>query len=108
MSGVKPYPAVRGNLGQKATANRMRLIQETDFTQALGRIAFPVRYIGGEKDRVIPVKREVATLNSNLPQRASFQSYLIPGAAHAIFATNAATTVEYISRWILEIENDAA
>lgn len=103
--GVKSYPAVRGSRGQRATANRMRLIQKTDFRHRLEEINFPVRYIGGGNDRVIPVAREVAILEHLLPESASFQSHLIPKASHAIIASSPSTTVDYITRWILEIEN---
>lgn len=105
VSGVKSYPAVRGSRGQKATANRMRLIQQADFRHQLSKITFPVRYIGGSNDRVIPVAREVATLKRLLPMSASFDCHLIPNASHAIIASKPATTVKYITRWILEIEN---
>ena len=102
--GVKSYPAVRGSKGQRATANRMRLIQQADFRHQLAKITFPVRYIGGGKDRVIPVLREVATLKRQLPTSTSFESHLIPNDSHAIIASNPKVTVKYINMWILEIE----
>ena len=103
-SGVKAFPGVRGDRGQKATANRMRLIQATDFTNDLPNVTFPVRYLGGEKDRIIPVAREVRTLNKLLSDKVEFDSYLIPGAPHMIIASHADQTVSKIGQWIEQIE----
>ena len=104
VSGVKAYPGVRGNRGQNATANRMRLIQATDFRQDLPRVSFPVRYIGGSKDRVIPVSREIRTLESLLPDRTGFEHLLIPDAPHAIIASHPDQTTGKIIQWIEQIE----
>ena len=104
VSGVKAYPAVRESRGQKATANRMRLIQQTDFRQQLSTVRFPVRYIGGSRDRVVPVSREVHTLEQELPESSSFKSHLLVNAPHAILASDPEATVSDIVQWISEIE----
>jgi len=104
-AGVKAYPGVRCDRGQSATANRMRLIQSTDFTKDLPRVSFPVRYVGGSKDRVVPVKREIRTLERLLPERADFEHYLIPEAPHAIIASHPEQTTTRIIQWIEQIED---
>lgn len=103
-SGVKAYPGVRGGRGQRATANRMRLIQASNFKQDLPRVSFPVRYIGGSKDRVIPVAREIRTLKRLLSERTEFEYFLIPDAPHAIIASHPAQTTTKIIQWIEAIE----
>ena len=102
--GVKPYPAVREYRGMRATANRMRLIQRCDFRPQLGGIHFPVRYIGGSRDWVVPVTREIMALREALPSHRVFQSHIIPGAPHSILASHPELTVKYILHWLDEIE----
>ena len=106
--GVKPYPAVRGARGQRATANRMRLIQTSDFRRNLPDIRFPVRYVGGENDRVVPVKREVCTLERELPDACGFDSALLPHAPHMISFSHPRETASRIVRWVGDIENARA
>ena len=102
--GVKAYPAVRGARGQRATANRMRLVQAADFRRHLHDVRYPVRYLGGAADRVVPVGREVATLERLLPPDAGFQSELLARAPHAIIASHPAETVARIERWVEALE----
>ena len=102
--GVKAYPAVRDHRGIRATANRMRLIQRCDFRPQLGSVGFPVRYIGGSRDWVVPVSREIMALREALPSRRVFQSHIIPGAPHSILASHPEITVKYIIQWLDEIE----
>ncbi|NND90290.1 MAG: alpha/beta hydrolase [Granulosicoccus sp.] len=104
LHGTKAYPAVRDSRGQKATANRMHLIQGVDIRHKLPGVDYPVRYIGGEKDRVVPVKREIDTLRHALADYNLFDSYLIPDAPHAILASHPDTTVAHIIQWIDEID----
>jgi pimeloyl-ACP methyl ester carboxylesterase len=101
-SGV--YPAVRTPRGRRATANRMSIIQASDFTEQLKEIKFPVRYLGGAKDIVVPVRREIATLLAHLPPHCDFRSELVPGAPHAMIASHPQQTVEHLTRWVREIE----
>ncbi len=103
--GVKAYPSVRDDRGMRATANRMRLIQRCDFRSQLAGINFPVRYIGGSRDWVVPVTREIMSLREALSSRRVFQSHIIPGAPHAILASHPELTVKYIIHWMDEIEH---
>lgn len=102
--GVKPYPAVRGVRGQAATANRMRLIQASDFRRNLPDVRFPVRYLGGASDRVVPVAREVSTLAHGLPAASTFESELLAHAPHMIVASHPQETASRVSDWIGAIE----
>ena len=55
------YPATRTLRGQLAAAKRMEIIQGSDFRKQLQEVPFPVRYIGGARDIVVPVRREIAS-----------------------------------------------
>jgi len=103
-SGVKPFPGVRGFQGQRAAANRMQLIQTTDFRSRLPGCRVPVRYLGGSSDRVVPVRREIDTLDRLLPDRCSFESRLIPGAPHMLVAARPDETVDRLVDWVRAIE----
>jgi pimeloyl-ACP methyl ester carboxylesterase len=98
------YPATRTLRGRRATANRMSIIQASDFTEQLKEIKFPVRYLGGANDIVVPVRREIATLLAHLPPHCDFRSELVPGAPHAMIASHPQQTAEHLSRWVREIE----
>lgn len=100
------YPATRSDQGRQATARRMAIIQASEFRDRLGEIAFPVRYLAGAHDIVVPVRREIATLLSNLPPAADFQSELIPKGQHSIVSSHPAETAENIMRWVREIEQN--
>ena len=98
------YPATRTEQGRRATANRMRIIQASDFSDQLAQVEFPVRYLGGAKDIVVPVRREIATLEAKLPPHCDFQSELLRGTPHAMIASHPEQTVDRISRWVNEVE----
>lgn len=98
------YPATRTESGRLATANRMSIIQSTDFREHLSDIEFPVRYLGGANDVVVPVRREISTLSKHLPSDVEFQSELIRGAPHAIIASHPQETADQVSRWVHEVE----
>ena len=102
------YPATRTPRGRRATATRMTIIQESDFRDQLKEIDFPVRYLGGARDIVVPVRREIATLLARLPPHCDFQSVLVAGAPHAIIVSHPQQTVEHISRWVRETEMKCA
>jgi 3-oxoadipate enol-lactonase len=104
--GVPPYAAVRTASGRRATANRMRLIQRTDFRPLLSQVAFPVRYIGGEKDRLVPVQRELRTLQQHLPAICNFQGRVLPGAPHMIIVSHPEQTVEHLAEWVSQAERN--
>ena len=59
------YPAARTLRGRRATANRMSIIQKAEFRDQLKEVRFPVRYLGGARDVIVPVRREIATLVSS-------------------------------------------
>lgn len=102
------YPATRTRRGRRATANRMTIIQESEFRDQLKEIQFPVRYLGGARDILVPVRREIATLLAHLPPHCDFQSELVAGAPHAVIASHPEQTVEHISRWVRETEDKRA
>ena len=102
---VRPYPAVRTFRGQRATANRMRLIHEADFSSMLSQMSFPIRYLGGERDWVVPVCREIETLRASLADGGDFASEIIKRAPHAFIASHYAAASEIVLNWIDEIED---
>lgn len=106
--GVMSYAAVRTTRGRRATANRMRIIQRTDFRPHLHRVVVPVRYIGGENDRVVPVQRQLETLERHLPESCDFQSRLLAGAGHVIIASHPGQATRHITDWVREAEGLAA
>ncbi len=104
---VGAYPATRTERGRRATANRMNIIQGSDFSTQLKEVSFPVRYLGGANDIVVPIRREIATLSAHLPTHCDFQSELLRGAPHAMIASHPEETSERISQWVNEIEADS-
>lgn len=102
--GTTPYAATRTLAGRVATARRMAIIQQTDFRSQLHRVSFPVRYVGGAWDRIVPVRREVRTLNTQLAEPCRFESHLIPRAPHAIIATHPLETAQRIAAWLAEVD----
>lgn len=98
-----PYPAVRTELGRAATIRRFDIISQSYYLHDLHDIRFPVRYIGGELDLIVPVKREIATLERLLSEEADFKSHLIPGAPHMIIASHPEETSAQVTKWILEV-----
>lgn len=102
--GVMSYAAVRTTRGRRATANRMKIIQRTDFRPHLHRVAVPVRYIGGQNDLVVPVQRELETLERHLPESCDFQGRLLADARHVIIASHPGQTARHITDWVREVE----
>ncbi|MBI3735993.1 alpha/beta hydrolase [Candidatus Sumerlaeota bacterium] len=102
----RPYPAARTRGGRLATVNRLRLIGESDYRERLPAIGVPVRYVGGARDLVVPVRREIRTLEAALPSVSEFEAKLIPGAPHMIIATHPEQTAEQIAQWVRESEAD--
>lgn len=102
--GVSPYAASRTRGGKRATANRMAIIERSDFRERLSRVPHPVRYIGGSNDTVIPVARELSTLRQHLPAHTTFESQLIDGAPHAIIVSHPEITTGALTRWVNDIE----
>lgn len=103
-SGQGAYPVTRTDRGRRATANRMAIIQRSDFRGKLTEIRFPVRYLGGARDVVVPVRREIATLRRELSAECGFQSRIVSGAPHPMIASHPDSTVQQILRWVHETE----
>lgn len=99
-----PYSAVRTDLGRTATVSRFELICTSDYRLHLHEVSFPVRYIGGDSDLIVPVRREIRTLGELLPEEVGFQSRLIADAPHMIISSHPVETVEQITDWIMEVD----
>lgn len=97
---IIPYSSVRTAQGHRATISRLAHVQAADYRSELHKMHFPVRYIGGARDRVIPVAREIDRLTAALPQMSAFESRLIPGAPHMIVASHPDETTASICDWI--------
>ena len=97
-----PYFATRSARGRRATVNRLSIVERADFRTSLHRIRFPIRYVGGGKDQVVPVRREVETLERQLPAQCGFQSHLIPGGRHAVLASHPEPSARRIVDWVVQ------
>lgn len=100
---LAPYSAVRTPEGRKATIGRFGLVQHADYTRDLHRVTFPVRYIGGEKDRVVPVAREISVLREALPETSGFESRVISGGPHMIVSSHPEETASTIGGWVSQL-----
>lgn len=103
--GSAAYSSVRSDIGRRATVRRLELIQSRDYQSNLHAISFPVRYIGGERDVTVPVRREIQTLENSLPQEADFKSRVIPKGPHMIISSHPDETAGQIIAWAQESEN---
>jgi pimeloyl-ACP methyl ester carboxylesterase len=101
---AQAFMAVKSKPGWRACANRMRIIYGTDLRARLGEIRVPVGYIGGERDRIVPVRREIATLQQSLAPACRFRAHLIPREPHPILAARPYECTQWLSRWITELE----
>lgn len=99
-----PRLASQSPRARRAAANRLAIIARTDFSQRLGEIQFPVRYIGGSADAVVPILGEVGLLRRRLNPRSGFQSHIIPLGPHSILMSEAVRTALRVRRWVSEIE----
>jgi pimeloyl-ACP methyl ester carboxylesterase len=100
----QPFLAVRSRQGWRAGAHRMRLIYRADYRPRLTEIKIPVGYIGGGRDWVVPVRREIATLEKLLPAACGFRSKLWENDPHPILPTRPADCAAWLGEWINEIE----
>jgi len=96
----EPYPALRTESGRQAVLNRLDLIAETDVRHRLHEVDFPVHYVGGGEDRIVPVHREIKTLRRILDRENGFASHVIPGAPHMVITSHPEDTVEQIVDWV--------
>ena len=99
-----PYATVRTDLGRIATVSRFEIMCTSDYRHQLHEVLFPVRYIGGDSDLIVPVKREIRTLSELLSEEAGFQSRLIANAPHMIISSHPVETAGQIADWIMEVD----
>ena len=66
------FPASRTRRGWQALQSRLAIIHQTDVRPHLGRLRVPILYLGGTRDWVVPVRREIKLLRRRLPERCSF------------------------------------
>jgi pimeloyl-ACP methyl ester carboxylesterase len=101
--GVQPYSSLQTPKGLKGLVNRLAHVHKANYIPQLDTMQFPVRYIGGDRDPIIPVAGEISILHKSLPQESAFESHLIPGAGHMIIASHPDETTSAICDWIREI-----
>lgn len=94
------FPAMRTRRGWRAIRNRLQIIARTDLRSRLCTVNAPVLYLGGARDIIVPVRREIATLRRQLPSQTPFHSELLPRASHAILPARPAQTARIIIDWI--------
>lgn len=95
---------MRSHDGRLATIRRFELIAEADYRHLLGDLSLPVRYIGGDEDLIVPVKREIRTLELMLSPESRFESHVIEGGPHMIIQSHAEETAGRIVEWVLDAE----
>lgn len=95
---VMPFYAVRSDRLRRATAGRIDIIERSNFVPLLGRVAFPLSYLGGGADRIVPVRREAATLARHLTAPCNFRAEIMPGAPHNILAARPEACTRHILR----------
>jgi pimeloyl-ACP methyl ester carboxylesterase len=98
------FPATRTRRGWRATLNRLKIIRTTDVRHRLCELRVPVFYFGGAWDRVVPVRREIATLRSLLSPEVRFRCILFPRAPHPIIPARYRQVAQLISEWVRQHE----
>ncbi len=94
----------RSRRGRLAAAARLRIIETTDLKPWLRHLRSPVSYLGGSRDQVVPVRREIGRLLRRLPPACRFRSHIVPGATHAIFHSRPREAAQWVAARILEAE----
>lgn len=94
------FPATRTARGWRSTHNRLRIIRRTDVRRRLGELRVPVLYFGGARDRIVPVRREIATLRGALAPECAFREVLFPAAPHPIIPARYPQVAALIAEWI--------
>ena len=100
-----PYVTSQSPRARRAAANRLGITFSTDFVPRLHRVRFPVAYVGGGSDPVVPVRREIESLRRRLPRHCDFRYHVIPGAPHTLLASHPRSTCERIVGWISAFES---
>lgn len=98
------FPAGRSARGKRASQRRLEIVQRADLRPGLGELRLPVFYLGGGRDSVVPVRREIKTLRKRLPAESRFRSELLPKAPHPILPARPRECAELIGGWIAECE----
>jgi len=101
---LKPYFSLRGREGWRSTLGRLRAIADSDNRSFLSDVSFPVRYVGGARDLIVPGRAQQRYLAELLPPSASFDGHTIPAAPHMILVSHPLETTSQILKWIDEIE----
>lgn len=101
------FPATRTPRGWAATHNRLRIIRDTDVRERLCELRLPVLYFGGARDVIVPVRREIATIERRLHPQCGFHSVLYPQAPHAIIPARAKGVAGLIADWVARHEGAA-
>lgn len=98
------FTATRTSFGWRATRNRLKIIRKTDLRGSLGELRVPIFYFGGAWDWIVPVNREIATLNRHLHPACKFHSHLFPKAPHPIIPSRYRQVAQLIFDWIHQHE----
>jgi len=101
------FPAARTRQGWRTTRGRLRIINKTDLRPHVPAARFPILYLGGARDSIVPVRREVRHLERALPARCRFRSHLLPGVPHAVLPASFRQADRIITEWVREIEGCA-
>ncbi len=88
--------AARGHRGLRAMRRRLGLIEATDCRSQLAEVTIPVGYIGGGSDPIVPVRREIETLQRALPAACRFRWRLVDGAPHPILPARPVECTRFI------------
>ena len=104
--GWTAIPRVAGQSARarRAAATRLDLLQASDFSRHLREFRFPVRYLGGSNDTAVDVLAETRLLRNRLHADCGFQSRLVVGAPHSVFASNPREASERVADWVDQIE----
>jgi pimeloyl-ACP methyl ester carboxylesterase len=94
------FPAARSRRGLLAIARRLAVIQSTDLRDRLAAMRRPTLYLGGSRDVVVPVRREIRELRARLSPECSLEARLLAGAPHPILPARPRAACELILDWI--------
>ncbi len=103
-AGFPPFSASRGREGWRACRNRLRVIRATDLRRRLGEIRCPVAYVGGGRDLVVPVRREIRCLRESLHPDCRFTQWIVEGAPHPILPARPQSVANWIADRVEEAE----
>lgn len=102
---AQAFLAVRSRRGWHACANRMKIIYSTDLRTRLGELKVPMAYMGGERDLVVPVRREVSSFQKLLRPECGFRYKLYANKPHPILPSHPHECAAFIAEWVRDVEN---